>query len=351
MDAAATAGIEVVRRRSGGGAVLLDPGAVVWVDAIIPAGDPLWDADVQRATWWIGEAWAAAIDKVGAGPARSWRGGMRATAWSGRVCFAGLGPGEVCRGPQKMVGVSQRRTRGAALFQTAALLSWDPARLLGLLRLDDGERAQGAIELAPLAVGIGPQRAEALVEALVDGLTASPSLSPLAGVGGGSARPRGASAGRRRATARPAARGSPSGSPAGHRLACRPPARRWPDLPPPGAISAFGHGRRWHRPACRHRNPSDSWVRLPRLGASDTRLDRGIRNVRPETPDHTQFPQATGTLGVPFMPGGGTGSCRHPDSWGGPRWTRCGVPAGGDTPPPLCGAEIPSRGEHGRRGG
>lgn len=174
MDAAATAGIEVVRRRSGGGAVLLDPGAVVWVDAIIPAGDPLWDADVQRATWWIGEAWAAAIDKVGAGPARSWRGGMRATAWSGRVCFAGLGPGEVCRGPQKMVGVSQRRTRGAALFQTAALLSWDPARLLGLLRLDDGERAQGAIELAPLAVGIGPQRAEALVEALVDGLTARP---------------------------------------------------------------------------------------------------------------------------------------------------------------------------------
>jgi lipoate-protein ligase A len=174
MDAARDAGVEVVRRRSGGGAVLLDPDGVIWVDAIIPSGDPLWDADIRRATWWIGDAWAAAIEKVGAGPAQVWRGGMRATAWSGVVCFGGLGPGEVCRGPQKVVGVAQRRTRSAALFQTAALLSWDPARLLGLLRVDAAARDQGAVDLLPLAVGVGPERAEALVEALVEGLTASP---------------------------------------------------------------------------------------------------------------------------------------------------------------------------------
>ena len=35
--ACADAGVEVVRRRSGGGAVLLEPGAVVWFDVVVPA--------------------------------------------------------------------------------------------------------------------------------------------------------------------------------------------------------------------------------------------------------------------------------------------------------------------------
>src|SRR5947207_41753 len=42
-------GVDVVRRRSGGGAVLLVPGDVVWADVTIPAGDPLWETDVGRA--------------------------------------------------------------------------------------------------------------------------------------------------------------------------------------------------------------------------------------------------------------------------------------------------------------
>ena len=38
LDACSRAGIEVVRRRSGGGAVLLVPGEVVWLDVIVPRG-------------------------------------------------------------------------------------------------------------------------------------------------------------------------------------------------------------------------------------------------------------------------------------------------------------------------
>ena len=125
------------------------PSAVLWIDLIIPAGDPLWDTDVRRAAWWVGEAWAAAVDRVGAGPAQVWRGGMRPRAWSGRVCFAGLGPGEVSVGARKVVGISQRRTRQAALFQTAALLQWEPAALLALLAVDDD---------GPAGRGRGPGR-------------------------------------------------------------------------------------------------------------------------------------------------------------------------------------------------
>ena len=58
-------GVEVVRRRSGGGAVLLEPGAVLWVDVILPAGDPLWVDDVGAPSYWLGEAWAAALAACG----------------------------------------------------------------------------------------------------------------------------------------------------------------------------------------------------------------------------------------------------------------------------------------------
>jgi lipoate-protein ligase A len=124
--------IEVVHRRSGGGAVLVVPGELLWVDVIVPAGDPLWDDDVGRASHWLGDAWAAALGDLGVA-ATVHRGRMVRTPWSDAVCFAGLGPGEVTTVGRKVVGISQRRTRHAARFQCAALGRWDPAALADLL--------------------------------------------------------------------------------------------------------------------------------------------------------------------------------------------------------------------------
>lgn len=147
-------GAEVVRRRSGGSAVLVEPGAAVWVDVTIPPGDPRWVNDVGRAFHWLGDAWVEALG--GAGVECEWYDGpMRKTPWSGRVCFAGLGPGEVTVGGRKVVGMSQRRTREGVLFQCCAALRWEPERLLDLLALSDEERARGAAELADVATGIG----------------------------------------------------------------------------------------------------------------------------------------------------------------------------------------------------
>ena len=108
--ACAAAGIEVVRRRSGGGAVLVVPGEVLWVDLIVPAGDALWQDDVGRAFHWVGEAWAAALEELGVA-AEVHRGALVRSPWSAAVCFAGLGPGEVTVAGRKVVGISQRRTR------------------------------------------------------------------------------------------------------------------------------------------------------------------------------------------------------------------------------------------------
>ncbi len=60
---ASAAGVEIVRRRSGGGAVLLRTDEVVWVDVVVPAGDPLWSDDVGRAFFWLGRVWADAAHR------------------------------------------------------------------------------------------------------------------------------------------------------------------------------------------------------------------------------------------------------------------------------------------------
>ena len=142
-------GTAAVRRRSGGGAVLVEPGGLVWVDVFLPAGDPLWEVDVGRAFAWLGRAWVGAL---GAGHPHA--GPLVTTPWSKLVCFAGLGPGEVTVDGAKVVGMAQRRTRAGALFQCAALLEWHPERLLDRLAVTEEERRRGAEELAGAARGL-----------------------------------------------------------------------------------------------------------------------------------------------------------------------------------------------------
>lgn len=127
--------IDVVRRASGGGAVLVEPGRVVWVDVFVPADDPLWCRDVGRAFWWLGEMWAEALAALGVGDAVVHRGPLVTTPWSSAVCFAGLGSGEVTVGGRKTVGMAQRRTRDGALFQCAVPLAWSAASIVALLDL------------------------------------------------------------------------------------------------------------------------------------------------------------------------------------------------------------------------
>ena len=167
--ALAAAGVPLARRRSGGGAVLVGPGHVLWVDLVITRGDPLWHDDVGRAAWWVGEAWARALAAVGVAGGEVWKGAVRATRWSPAICFAGLGPGEVTVGGAKAVGVSQRRTPGAALFQTAALLRWSPSDYVRLL----ADRPPGGgvpADLQSAATGLGTERRDGLVPALLSAL-------------------------------------------------------------------------------------------------------------------------------------------------------------------------------------
>jgi lipoate---protein ligase len=171
LERCRAAGVDVVRRRSGGGAVLVEPGSLLWVDLVVPAGDPLWSADVGRATWWVGEAWRKALARAGLDGLDVWRGPMVHNQWSSLVCFAGRGPGEVVDQDQsKVVGISQRRTRRGALFQCACILRWEPRRLLDLLALPNDKVEAGVNELARVARGVAADRAPQLLAELLSAL-------------------------------------------------------------------------------------------------------------------------------------------------------------------------------------
>jgi hypothetical protein len=145
-ERAAAAGVDVLRRPTGGGAVMVDRDAQVWLDFWVPRAHHLWDEDIIGAALWLGHAWAEALGGLGAGPLRVHRGPATRGVWSERVCFAGLGPGEVfvvsAEGTRrKVTGLAQRRTRAGARFHTTAPLIWDPAPLLSLLVAGEGEEA------------------------------------------------------------------------------------------------------------------------------------------------------------------------------------------------------------------
>jgi lipoate---protein ligase len=144
---AARLGADVGRRRSGGGAVWVAPDDPLWVDVVVPAGDPLWEADIGRSFLWLGRCWSHALDAFGMEGGVVHDGALVRSPLSDAVCFAGLGSGEVTVDGRKVVGIAQRRTRTAAWFQCAVPIAWDPAPLAALLRLDPAD-------LAGLATGV-----------------------------------------------------------------------------------------------------------------------------------------------------------------------------------------------------
>ena len=152
MSRASELGFDVVRRRSGGGVVILQPDDHAWIDVTVPRDHHLWSDDVEHASWWLGEVWCDVLRETDS--SARWevhRGKLTASAPERRVCFASVGPGEVGRResvPRKVVGVSQRRTKDAARFQCTLFRRIDVDLYAKLLR-DDGPAS-----LAD-AVGVG----------------------------------------------------------------------------------------------------------------------------------------------------------------------------------------------------
>ena len=126
--------VEIVKRRSGGGLVLLSADSTLWVDVEIPSEHSLWLNDVGDSSLWLGQVFVEVLTAFGQENLELHRGALMKSTWSSLICFAGKGPGEVFAADgSKIVGISQRRTRDWARFQCAVSLRWRPELLRELL--------------------------------------------------------------------------------------------------------------------------------------------------------------------------------------------------------------------------
>jgi lipoate---protein ligase len=144
-------GVAVAGRRSGGGAVLVEPGNGVWLDLLIPRADPRWSDDVGRSFTWLGRTWVDALQSLGL-DAQLYDGPPDRGEVAKVVCFAGLGSGEVTIGGAKAIGLSQRRTRAGARFQCICYRRWHPGPLAALDVEIEGLAPVAEIDREPDAV-------------------------------------------------------------------------------------------------------------------------------------------------------------------------------------------------------
>ncbi|BBH17876.1 hypothetical protein Back2_21630 [Nocardioides baekrokdamisoli] len=157
--AEAAPGMDVARRRSGGGAVFVDPARSLWLDVIVPPTDPRWSDDVRTSSHWLGRAWAEALRSIGI-EGEVYDEGLEKTPWGRLVCFGANGPGEVLIAGRKTVGIAQRRTRDGARFQCIVYDRWDPHDVVDHLVLTEVERAAISADLAEVAGGVGDRLGE-----------------------------------------------------------------------------------------------------------------------------------------------------------------------------------------------
>lgn len=183
MNAAArAAGIALVERRSGGGAVLAGPW-LLGVSVVLPRDHPLVVASITDSYRWFGEAHAAALRRAGIecqavcaatapAVARNWRSPPAGTTmqWA---CFGTLSPWEVMTaGGRKLVGLAQVRRWTGALLVSGTLLAAPEWPML--CRVFDG-CASAAAQLGQRASSceteLGrPARADRIARLIVDTL-------------------------------------------------------------------------------------------------------------------------------------------------------------------------------------
>ncbi len=159
--------VGIARRRTGGGAVFVDPQTLFWVDLFIPRGHRLWNDDIGAGSIWMGGVWKEALGSLGVDSHMHDRPFVK-DLLAELVCFGGRAPGELLIGGKKILGISQRRTRKGVRFQCALALGWRPEEWVNLFTNASTKDLESAILAAGTCVRLDrPEVLHGFMQALV----------------------------------------------------------------------------------------------------------------------------------------------------------------------------------------
>jgi lipoate---protein ligase len=165
LEACKVAGVRVIKRNSGGASVYADP-SLLGLDVALPPLHPLLGEDVVESYRWLGEVWLHALDFLGiAGNLVSIdesRAQRRTSAPEEAIlrlaCFGTLSPYEVVVDGRKLVGLSQVRRTGRALFQSGVYLTFRAEPLSELLVAADRVTAVRTLERVATGLDVAAGR-------------------------------------------------------------------------------------------------------------------------------------------------------------------------------------------------
>jgi lipoate-protein ligase A len=148
LEYCAAVGLPVLRRLSGGTAVLHEPSQLAFM-IVLPPEHPIVRGDVVESYAPVSRALLRALNDLGicaeAVPPQTARA-LPADPIGRAACFGGLAPYEIVWCGRKLIGHAQVRRRNAVLLGGTLLLDFDPAALARVLRVaqpDERARLQG----------------------------------------------------------------------------------------------------------------------------------------------------------------------------------------------------------------
>ncbi len=168
------AGVAVLNRKAGGGAVFLEPGCMLCGALAVPTATV--PADVTESYRWLGDTLVAALAKldvlaqrVEVAAARADRAGNPLVA----TCYGLLSPHEVTVNGKKLVGLAQIRRRDSTLYVLGVLLRDQSPLADYLVVSNETARQQLRAELTRRTVGLDSltrRSASEVVAAIVDAM-------------------------------------------------------------------------------------------------------------------------------------------------------------------------------------
>jgi lipoate-protein ligase A len=153
-------GVPVIRRNTGGGAVLTGKG--LWaVDIALPASHPMLSGDILRDYQPISRLWEETLTRVGLDvrcisieESRTAVANYSLDPDIGLVCFGHPAPYEILSGNRKLVGLSQVRKAGGVVFSSAIHTYLSPSSIATVLPLSSARKRRLAAHLRQVSASL-----------------------------------------------------------------------------------------------------------------------------------------------------------------------------------------------------